>query len=1013
MIRVARATWQPLLILGSGFASLPIRAATPPPVDFSREVQPILSENCYACHGPDPSSRKAELRLDRREDALTVITPGKPDTSELVRRILSDDPDEIMPAPESHRTLTPAQKETLKRWVAEGAPWGEHWAFVAPKKPTVPNVGSARASVRNPVDAFVIARLAQERLWLSPEAPKEKLIRRVTLDLTGVPPTPAEVDAFLADRSADAYEKVVDRLLASPRYGERMVWEWLDAARYADTNGFQADPTRTMWPWRDWVIRAFNGNMPYDQFTIEQLAGDLLPNATRDQKLATGFNRNHMLNNEGGSIPEESRVSYVLDRVDTTATVWLGLTMACARCHDHKFDPLSQKEYYQFSAYFNQLPERGNADANPMANPLLSLASPEEEAMVAELRAVEAKARNEREAREREIRAAQPQWEQRVLADGLTMPEPAWTPFLPDGITTHQGATMTKLPDGSVRVGGTNADGDEIVATGFTNLRGGTAILLELLPDESLPRGGPGRADDGSVAISDFMMQVDGRTVDLQPLSADATADGASLAQAIDSDTATSWVSAPGTGGARRVIFQTAFSGRDNAQISLRIQHHGPKPQQVPGRLRISFTNANVATLRPLSAAAMAALRVPPAERPAAVAKELTDVYLALSPERAAAIATQDEARRAADNAAKSLLKVMVMQDRPEGRDTFILERGAYDQLREKVSPGTPAILPPLPAGAPPNRLALARWLVAPDHPLTARVTVNRFWAQFFGHGLVGTPADFGLQGEKPTHPALLDWLAREFIESGWDVKRLVRLFVTSATYRQNARVTPTLLERDPENHLLARAPRHRLPSWMLRDQALAISGLLVEKLGGPGVNGYQPPGIWEEATFGMIKYRQDTGDALYRRSVYTFWRRIVGPTIFFDTANRQICTVTTARTNTPLHALTTLNDVTYVEAARVLAERMLKAGGADDAARIAFAFRLCTARRPTKAETDVLTSSLARFRKQFAAAPADARTFIAAGESKPDAALDAVDLAAHTALASLLLNLDETQTKE
>ncbi len=1007
-----------LLAAGSFSAavvSLATAASAVAAVDFSRDVQPILSENCYQCHGPDEKARKAELRLDRREGALEVIKPGNAADSEFVKRIFSDDPEEVMPSPKSHRTLTTAQKDLLKRWVTEGAPWGEHWSFVAPQRPALPALGATRASVRNPIDRFVIARLAAERLWPSPEAPKEKLIRRVTLDLTGLPPTAAEIDAFLADRSAEAYEKIVDRLLASPRYGERMVWDWLDASRYADTNGFQADPTRTMWPWRDWAIGAFNRNLPFDQFTVEQIAGDLLPNATRDQKLATGFNRNHMLNNEGGSIPEESRVGYVLDRVDTTATVWLGLTMACARCHDHKFDPLTQKEYYQFSAYFNQLPERGNADANPMANPLLSLASPEEEALVAELRAIENKAKAEREALEATLKATQPEWEKRVAAEGVTLPEPTWTLVPPEDVSSQNGATVTKQADGSVLLAGANPERDEIVFTGHTSLRGVSALALDVLPDASLPQGGPGRAADGSFALTEIKVQVDGRPLELVPLRAEGGAEGSSLAHALDSLPATNWVSAPGTGQTRRLLFEIRppTGGRDNALLSIRLQHGSAAAQQVPGRIRFSVTTANPAAMRPLSDAAIAALKTPAAERTADAAKEIADLYLAISTERAVAVKKQDDAKKSADAAARALLKVMVMQDRPEPRDTFILERGGYDQHREKVGPGTPAILPPLSADAPPNRLALARWLVAPEHPLTSRVTVNRFWQQFFGQGLVPTVGDFGLQGEKPTHPELLDWLAREFIESGWDMKRLVRLMVTSATYRQSARVTPALLERDPTNRLLGRGPRYRWPSWMLRDQALAASGLLVEKIGGPGVNGYQPPGIWEEATFGAIKYKQDTGDALYRRSVYTFWRRIVGPTIFFDTANRQTCTVTPSQTNTPLHALTTLNDVTYVEAARVLAARMLKEGGATDAARIAFAFRLCTARLPTKAETELLTNALARLRRQYAAAPADATAFIAAGESKPDPALDAVELAACTALANLLLNLDETLSKE
>jgi mono/diheme cytochrome c family protein len=1015
----------PSLTLLVTFASLlqggAAASGAPAAVDFNRDIQPILSENCFQCHGPDEKSRKARLRLDRPEGAFgstesgaTAVVPGKPAESELIVRIFATDPEDVMPAPKSNRTLTAAQKELLQRWVEQGAPWAEHWAFVAPQRPIVPAVPPGKFPIRNPIDAFVAARLAVEKLPPSPEAPREKLIRRVTLDLTGLPPTPAEVDAFLADRSVDAYEKIVARLLASPRYGERMVWDWLDLARYADTNGYQGDPTRTMWPWRDWVIKALNDNMPFDQFTIEQLAGDLLPDATRDQKLATGFNRNHMLNNEGGSIPEESRVGYVLDRVDTTATVWLGLTVGCARCHDHKFDPVTQREYYQLSAYFNQVPEKGNADANPMANPLLSLATPEAEAKVARLRAGEKAAKEGRDTLEAELKAAQPAWEKRVLAEGVRLPEPPWTVITPEESSSARGATVTRLPDGSVLVSGANPAIDDLVFTGNAGLRGVTALQIEALPDPSLPQGGPGRADDGTFVLSEIKIQADGRPLTLVALRADSEREGFPLAHAIDDNPATGWSGRAAPGQPRRAIFEVRPAGvREESLLSIRLEHHAKNPRGVLGRFRLSVTNADPTTLRPLSTAALAALALPADQRSPELATALEQFYLGISSERAAAIKKFDAAKRAADAAARALLKVMVMQDLPEPRDTFVLVRGAYDQHGDKVAPGTPKVLPPLPADAPPHRLALARWLVSPDHPLTARVTVNRFWAMFFGTGLVKTAGDFGVQGEKPSHPELLDWLAREFVASGWDLKHLVRLIVTSTTYRQSAQAAPALFERDPENRFLARGPRFRLPSWMIRDQALAASGLLVEKLGGPAVNGYQPSGIWEEATFGKIKYQQDHGDALYRRSVYTFWRRIVGPTVFFDTANRQSCSVTNSRTNTPLHALTTLNDVTYVEAARVLAERMLTAGGAGDEARLAFGFRLCTARLPIPAETARLVSALARLRRQFAAAPAEAKTFVTAGESPPDPALDPVELAAHTAIATLLLNLDETLTKE
>ncbi len=782
------------------------------PVDFNRDIQPILSENCYHCHGPDAGARKAELRLDTKEGAyrtkedITPVKPGDSAHSDAIVRIFSTEKDEVMPPPKSNRKLTEAQKEMLKRWVDEGAKWGEHWAFVAPKRAVVPGISdfgfqisdwekrdAARGAelrkeqarletwARNPIDAFVLDRMLREGLAPSPEAAPAKLCRRLYLDLTGLPPTPEEVDAFVADSIGN----LADRLLASPRYGERMVWEWLDAARYADTNGYQGDPTRAMWYWRDWAIKAFNDNKPFDQFTIEQLAGDLLPEPTREQLIATGFHRNHMINGEGGRIPEESRVDYVLDRVETTGMVWMALTFNCCRCHDHKFDQLKQREYYQLSAYFNSIDETGGGgnDGQGLAIPTLALGTPEDAAKIESLKTAEAAAKKERD-------------------------------------------------------------------------------------------------------------ELEGK------------------------------------------------------------------------------------------------------------------------PELDAAKKKYEDAKKAREQAEAAVPRTMVMRERAQPRDTFILVKGAYDKFGDKVGHGTPAFLPPLAADAPANRLALARWLVSPEHPLTARVTVNRLWQQFFGRGLVKTTEDFGVQGEKPTHPELLDWLAVEFRESGWDVKHLVKLIVTSATYAQESVVPPGMAERDPENKLLARGARYRLPSWMLRDQALAVSGLLVEKVGGPPVKVYQPANIWEDATFGQIKFTQDHGEALYRRSLYIFWRRIVAPTLFFDTANRQNCAVKTGRTNTPLHALVTLNDITYVEAARALAERMMK-HDANDEARLEFAFRLCTARPPNAVEKQVLVASLTRLRERYAADPEAAKKLIATGESKPDPALPAPELAAFTALGSLLLNLDETLTRE
>ncbi len=842
-------------------------------IDFNRQILPILSDACFHCHGPDPETREARLRLDQRDglfrtrEGVTVVAPGQPDASELILRITSPHEDEVMPPRKVARQLKPAEIDLLKRWVAGGAPWGAHWAFSPPQRPAVPVPADPQlaARVSNPVDAFIFARLEREKLAPAAEAPPETLLRRVTLELTGLPPTPAELDAFAADRSPDAYERVVDRLLASPRYGERWAWDWLDLARFADTNGFQGDPERTMWPWRDWVVNALNANMPFDRFTIEQLAGDLLPGATTEQKLASGFHRNNMFNGEGGRIPEETRVENVFDRVETTATVWLGLTFTCARCHDHKYDPIAQQDYYALFDIFNQLSETGRNQGGGQVPPVMDLSTPAEQERVK-------RANAKLDALARRVDAFElkkfPRPEGRPVADS------------PDAI---------KLPG---NLYATHAK----VEPRRRNING----LLEALPH---------------------------------------------------------------------------FQATD------------PDPE-----------------------------------------------YAKLLEEHIAAV-------RERDNATARITRVMIMDELKERRETFVLTRGSYEhKTDQKVVGAIPALFrgaaeaggararpahgkiagpsgadsPPAAAPGEPrlNRLDLARWLVSPGNPLAARVTVNRAWQAFFGTGFVKTAEDFGVQSEPPSHPELLDWLATEFVARGWDLKALHRLIVTSATYRQSSRVTPELLERDPDNRLLARGPRHRMPSWMLRDQALAAAGLLHEQRGGPAVKPYQPAGIWEEATFGKKTYQQDHGDALYRRSLYVFWRRIVGPTTFFDAGARQVCTVKVARTNTPLHALVTLNDPAYVEAARVLAQGAL-ATATDDSGRVDQVFRLVTARRPSAAERDILLRRLATLRGQFAADPKAALQLASTGEAPRPGSLDPVEHAAWTALCSLLLNLDETLSRE
>jgi hypothetical protein len=794
-------------------------------VQFNRDVLPILADNCYHCHGPDPKNRKAKLRLDDEASVKkSVVVAGKSAESELYRRVTAPEKSERMPPAHSNRKLTAAQIQLLKRWIDEGAEWGVHWSLTRISRPALPKLAKYSALVRNPIDSFIFAKLEQEGLAPSSVAAKTTLIRRLGLDLTGLPPTLAEVDAFALDTSPDAYEKLVDRLLGSPAFGERMAWEWLDAARYADSNGFQGDGDRTMWPWRDWVVEAFNRNLPYDQFTVWQLAGDLLPGATLEQKLATGFCRNYMINGEGGRIAEENRVDYVMDMTETMGTVWLGLTLNCCRCHDHKFDPVSQAEYYRLFAYFNQTPVDGGG-GNPQTPPVIELATAADQTQLAKLQAAIQTAAKEVEA-----------FEKMFFAES----KPGQ---VPQALET----------------------------------------ILKINP-----------AKRGPNQIS---------------------------------------------------------------QLEKQWQKDAPAYVKVLVPLRVAIEQRNAF--------------------------------------------------------GRTVPRVMVMEDLAKPRMTFILYKGLYNKPGAEVTAGLPAKLPALPSGVSQNRLALARWLVSPEHPLTARVTVNRLWQQIFGQGLVKTPEDFGVQGDKPSHPELLDWLAAEFVESGWDVKHLLRLIVTSATYRQSSKVTPLLLERDPQNRLLARGPRFRLPSWMIRDQALAASGLLVQHVGGPPVKPYQPPGVWEEATFGNIKYQPGKGADLYRRSLYTFWRRIVGPTMFFDNPSRQVCTIKQMRTNTPLHALVTLNDVTFVEAARVLAQRVLLSGAKEPEQRIEMAFRLVLARQPKPVEAKILLKSLERLRESYAKDPEAAKRFLATGESPRNTTLDSVEHAAYAGLCLALFNLDEALSKE
>jgi hypothetical protein len=836
------------------------RPSAKPSVDFTRDVKPILSNYCFACHGPDPAKRKAGLRLDRREDAIrqrksgaVAIIPGASSRSALIQRVTSDDDGERMPPERLDKRLSKSQIETLGRWIDEGARWEEHWSFVKPVRPPLPRVQNA-AWPRNAIDHFILAKLEAKGLAPSAEADRATLLRRISLDLVGLPPTPEELNTFLADPSPNAYEKRVDQLLASPHYGERMAQQWLDLARYADTSGYHTDRVRCMWKYRDWVIDAFNQDKPFDVFTVEQLAGDLLPHPTLSQRVATGFNRNNMVNDEAGALAAEYLPKCVADRVETTSSVWLGLTMGCALCHDHKYDPLTQKEFYELYAFFNNVPEKGLVGGNRNTEPTIQVPSEDQQLRLDGLRKQIAKLDADWFGPDARADAEQELWEQKTRAR----------------LARHWSAVIASRPS----------------------------------------------------AFS-------------------------ALAAAVSSDP-------PYRIGA--LLNQPSEKRTEAARSALRAYFRGQWSPALKAKL--------------------------------------------------------DDLHRQEAALIEAIPDTMVMLEKPGLRETYVLLRGDFRVQGEKVTPGVPRSLPPLPEGMPANRFALARWLVGPDHPLTSRVTVNRYWQAYFGTGLVKTSDDFGTRGEYPSHPELLDWLATEFIARDWDTKTLQRLIVTSATYRQASNVTPRLREVDPENRLLGRGPRFRLHAEAIRDNALAVSGLLSRKMGGPGIFPYQPPGLWETAH--EEKYIQSRGADQYRRGVYVYRKRAVPyPSLLaFDAPTREVCTCARPQTNTPLQALVLMNDPVYVEAARVLGQRVLKEGGATMAERLTYAFKLCTARAPTAREIAILAGTYERQRARFKKDVAAARELIGIGDKERPADVDDGELAAWTAVGNVLLNLDETITK-
>ena len=1234
------------------------------PLKYNLDIRPILSDNCYACHGPDAKSRQANLRIDTKAGAFSepsgypVIVPGKPEESELHLRITSNDDNYRMPPADFNKTLTPAQIGAITQWIREGAKWEEHWAFTTPVRPTPPDVKNGDWA-RNPIDAFILSRLEKEDLQPANEADKRSLIRRLSFDLTGLPPTREEIHQFLADDSPDAYEKAIDTFMAKPEYGEHLARFWLDVARYGDTHGLHLDNYREMWPYRDWVIEAFNKNMPFDQFTIEQLAGDLLPEPTLEQQIATGFNRCHVTTSEGGSIDEEYYVRYAIDRADTTSTVWMGLTVGCAQCHDHKYDPITQKEFYQLYAYFNNITEKamdGNRKDSP---PVVKLPTPEQEAELAAFDEQLTELDAQTKAPISEIDATQIAWENRI---------PHWTPLKPTSLYSKGGATLEVLEDNSILASGTNPEQEtyEVIA----ELPPGnqwSAVRLEGLTHESLPKGGAGRSDNSNVVLTDFALFIappaadseappetestdseanaetqaeTGSTVDPDPevqeentpvVETDVEAETDSeptseesaenetestdlddpwtpiqvvyawadheqalgesnldgvVANAIDDKPETGWALDRRSENRQAIFLVAAPFGVEGGRLKIRLKHEYDLRQKQLGRFRLALTDAttiypigskitlgdwhaagpftaehgnlafykvyepetknvntgdtfevnsktikwekqthwvdeqvhndivgeNSATylfrnitsvtqqkallyigsndalkvwmngtellaknvqrdatadqeqvqinlkpgnntlllkvvnysgpsgfyFRMESAPPMVPANIvdiagtPRGERETAQTEQIRDYYrknitldktVNENAKRAfadlkALFADLSEVQGKRNTLDTSLTTTLVMQERDEPRGAYVLARGEYQHREEQVYPQTPAVLSAMPEDTAPNRLGFAKWLLSSEHPLTARVAINRYWQDIFGTGIVRTAEDFGTQGAPPVHPELLDWLATEFIASGWDVQTMLKLMLTSATYRQSAQVTPEKLARDADNVLLSRAPRYRFDAETVRDNALALSGLLYPKIGGPSVKPPQPGGLWKAVGFSGSNtdtFVQDTGaDKVYRRSLYTFWKRTAPPPQMniLDAPSREACTIRRERTNTPMQALMLMNDPQFFEAARALAEHTIKDGGDTPEARIAYIFEIATARLPKPKEEALLLETFQAHYQELAADPEAAKALIAVGESPPDETLDAVEVAAWTMIANLILNLDEVLNK-
>ena len=1016
--RRSLALWS-LNTLVLGFSSV-LGAEAP---SFSQEIRPLLSDRCFHCHGPDEAARKAKLRLDVESNAHnSVIVPGKVSESEFIARILSSDADDRMPPPDSGvKALSPAEIELLKKWVESGAHYETHWSFSPIRRPALPSVEN-KTWVRNPIDHFVLARLEKAGLQPSSEALPRILARRVALDLIGLPPSVSQVRDYDAMPSDRAYEQWVDQLLASKRYGERMAMVWLDAARYADTDGFQADATRNNWAWRDWVIESYNKNTPFDQFTLEQFAGDLLPSPTQDQILATCFHRNHMANGEGGRDPEESRVDYVIDRVNTMGTVWLGLTLGCAQCHSHKFDPISHGEYYQLNAFFNSIDEDGKAGGG--AKPFLEYRSPFAQAGTEEAKRWLELKESEFQLSEMAARRDFKLWFKERLAE-VENGHQTWVTLPIVSLETSSESEISNDALGTVSVTGINPRHDDYLIHARPELSRLTGVRLEVLSQGGAR--GYSDAEDGHVILTNvkFGVRSSGATqlreIEVSSAVADyqnqkkGKRDYGLFRDVLDDDPRTGWTTNGASFEEPRIgVFQFAkpvvLAADESLVVELR--HRSLRGFSSIRRFRLSVASERgpaVASVAPSPREQLAKIVTAGGEVTAAVRDRLWDEFIEDRHRfKASQSARADAQTRVSEyERASKAQKVMVLAERTDKRETNILVRGVWDQKGKSVQRGIPAALATA-DGPVSTRAELARWLVDAENPLTARVTVNRYWQMYFGYGLVRTPEDFGMQGEAPTHPELLDWLAAELIESGWNVKHLQKLIVTSACYRQRSDSTPAQIKSDPENRLLARATRFRLPSWMIRDVALASSGLLVNRLGGPPVYPHQPPGLWADSTMGRFHYKASVGSDLYRRSVYGFWRRSVGPALMFDASKRRVCQVRVTRTSTPLQALTLMNDRTFIEAAC----HMALSDGAGDLDSIAHLFEQVLSRLPSPTELADLQEQFRVAETYYSKNPADAEALLGHVETK----LGKHELPARAALAvtgMTILNLDEAISRQ